>query len=73
MLGHGLRAALLLSRLGVLVAGDICGKDIAATRHRLDDLVLVVGDGRTHVTNAARQRLVGHDDLRPRRCNEFLF
>ena len=60
VLGHGLRAALLRSRLGMLMAGDICSKEIAAARHRLDDLVLMVGDGRTHVTDAARQRLVGH-------------
>jgi hypothetical protein len=72
-LGHGPRAVLLLPRLGALMADDICGKEIAATRHRLDDLVLVVGDGRTHVTNAARQRLVGHHHLRPGRCNELLF
>ncbi len=36
-------------------------------------LPFVVGDGRTHVTNTARQRLVGYDGLRPRRGNEFLF
>ena len=71
--GHDLRAALLLPGPGVLMARDVGREEIAATRHRLDDGVRVVGEGRPHVTDAARQRFVAHHHLRPHRGGERLF
>ncbi len=64
--GRGRRGARRDARYG-------CDEPVAAPRHGRDDGLPAVADGLTNLADAMRQRLVGHDHVRPDRPYQFLF
>ena len=57
----------------ICFASYLCSEEIAPAGHRLDDVMIAVGDGGTHITDAARERLVCHHGLRPDGRDDLFF
>ena len=51
---------------------DRARKAVSSARHGFDDCLIRVGDGLAHLADAARQRLVGHDHVRPDRLDQLV-
>ena len=46
---------------------------VSSAWHGFDDFLVSIGDGLAHFADATRERLVGHDHVRPDRLDQFVF